>query len=181
MTFPASDCKILVVDFVNHFGRTFQIAKAVSKVFCRAYQFCFRIALPFLPYREPEICRSIEQIPEILKEKRISSVLLVTDPGLRKGLLKVLRKIPLLIAIPTTGGTGGETTGTAVITDRDTRTLALDAARLVFANIEAAYQDGSNRAAREANPLYPVPILMDARELEQFYYNAADWRNEHAD
>ena len=30
-------------------------------------------------------------------------------------------------------------------------------------------------ADREANPLYPVPKLMDARELEIFYYTAADW------
>ena len=25
-------------------------------------------------------------------------------------------------------------------------------------------------ADREANPLYPVPVLMDAKELERFYY-----------
>ena len=25
-------------------------------------------------------------------------------------------------------------------------------------------------AAKEANPLYPVPVLMDATELETFYY-----------
>ena len=25
-------------------------------------------------------------------------------------------------------------------------------------------------ADKEANPLYPVPVLMDAEELEQFYY-----------
>ncbi|MDE6260256.1 MAG: iron-containing alcohol dehydrogenase, partial [Oscillospiraceae bacterium] len=30
-------------------------------------------------------------------------------------------------------------------------------------------------AAREANPLYPVPRLMDAAELEIFYEKAADW------
>ena len=29
-------------------------------------------------------------------------------------------------------------------------------------------------AAHEANPLYPVPKLMDARELEQFYYNVME-------
>ena len=30
-------------------------------------------------------------------------------------------------------------------------------------------------AAREANPLYPVPRLMDAAELVRFYEAAADW------
>lgn len=33
----------------------------------------------------------------------------------------------------------------------------------------------ANHAHHEANPLYPVPRLMDARELEQFYYSVADW------
>ena len=28
----------------------------------------------------------------------------------------------------------------------------------------------SHYADKEANPLYPVPVLMDAGELEKFYY-----------
>ncbi len=28
----------------------------------------------------------------------------------------------------------------------------------------------SHYADKEANPLYPVPVLMNAKELEQFYY-----------
>lgn len=31
-------------------------------------------------------------------------------------------------------------------------------------------------AAKEANPLYPVPRLLDAEALEVFYYKAADRR-----
>ena len=30
-------------------------------------------------------------------------------------------------------------------------------------------------ADKEANPLYPVPVLMDKNELEKFYTMVADW------
>ena len=33
----------------------------------------------------------------------------------------------------------------------------------------------SRNADKEANPLYPVPRLMGAKDLEQFYYKVADW------
>lgn len=120
------------------------------------------------------------------------------------GKLKVWRKLPTLIAIPTTAGTGSETTLAAMITDSDThrkyaimsfpviphyavldatltyslpphltastgidalthaveayigrsttketRKLALEATKLVFENVEKAYENGNNYVARE--------------------------------
>ena len=64
-----------------------------KKAFCRVYQFCFHLALPVLPYREPKRLGNIGEIAAELKEKDIKSVLVITDEFLRKsGLTAPLEK-----------------------------------------------------------------------------------------
>ena len=171
----------------------------LRKIYCRAFQKAFHIAIPFLPYRKPKIAGSVKELPEIIMRHKCTHVLLITDGGIMKlgltrrlekalkeagipytiydktvanpttvnvrealelyhkegcdaiigfgggssmdcakavgacsvkpnqslaqmkGILKVHKKLPLLMAIPTTAGTGSETTLAAVITDADTR------------------------------------------------------------
>lgn len=170
-----------------------------KKFYCRTYQLILRLAMPFLPYREPVLIKDYQQMAEIINSMNLKNILLVTDKTLKnlgltgeledvlknneinvfiydetvpnptsnnvkdglkiykdnlcqaiiafgggspmdcakaigacvirpkkslmdmKGVLKVRKKIPTLFAIPTTAGTGSETTIVSVITDSETR------------------------------------------------------------
>ncbi len=171
----------------------------IKKAYCRVFQTVLWISLPILPYREPEIIKSMRLIPDTIKSHGLTRPIIITDKGIMnlglvnplidalgkanmpyslydgtvanpttknvaealkiykddkcdciigfgggssmdcakalgaryarpkkplnkmKGILKVRKKIPLLIAVPTTAGTGSETTLAAVIVDSETR------------------------------------------------------------
>ncbi|MBQ8620234.1 MAG: iron-containing alcohol dehydrogenase [Clostridia bacterium] len=168
---------------------------AINRLRCRAFQAICRVALPFLPYRQPKLLGRLRDIAPLLRQKKIASVLLIADAGIRElgltaplerslerahiacvihtqhnpipnlqdiedacklynksaakaiiaigggsaidcakvagariarptrsvtemaGILRVMRRTPLLIAIPSAAGTGAEATLDAVITD----------------------------------------------------------------
>ncbi len=63
----------------------------IVKVYCRAFQFCFRLAIPVLPYRDPEVMGSVGEVPGKLRARKIGKVLIVTDAGVKNaGLLTSL-------------------------------------------------------------------------------------------
>ena len=74
------------------------------------------------------------------------------SPAKMKGILKVHKKLPLLMAVPTTAGMDALTHAVEAYignsTTYGTRKDALLAVKLIFENIDTAYEDGSNVEAR---------------------------------
>ena len=69
----------------------------LKKIGCRAFQLAFRAALPFLPYREPKVLNSCENLGDVLEDEGARSALIVTDAGIVKNqlllpLLDVLKR-----------------------------------------------------------------------------------------
>ena len=65
-----------------------------KKIYCRIFQTALKIALPFLPYRKPEIVGSVKALPDIIKKKKCRNILIITDAGIRKlGLTTRLEKV----------------------------------------------------------------------------------------
>lgn len=171
------------------------------KLFARLYQWFMRVFVSFIPWRYPEVIQGencITKLPQVIKNKGINKVLIVTDKGITsiglmdslleslksegidyfiyddtvpnptvdnieeaysiyvkngcqgligfgggssidcakgvgarvvrpkksmqqmKGLLKVVKKIPPLFAVPTTAGTGSETSLATVVSNKQT-------------------------------------------------------------
>ena len=65
----------------------------IEKAYCRIFQFCFKIAIPFLPYYNPKMLNRVEEIPHVLKSKNIDKILLVTDKVIKElGITNSLEK-----------------------------------------------------------------------------------------
>jgi len=60
---------------------------ALNKMYYRSYQQVMKVAMYCLPWKEPFLLSgpgSIKKLPDLIKDKGLSSVLVVTDPGLMK-------------------------------------------------------------------------------------------------
>lgn len=51
----------------------------LKKAYCRTFQSVLKAALPFLPYRSPEMLHSVQGIPQIPEKKNCDHVLIITD------------------------------------------------------------------------------------------------------
>ena len=128
----------------------------LKAAYCRIFQGAFRLALPMLPYREPEIIGGCAELIPVMEKEHIRCPLIVTDRGIvEHGLVG-----PLADILERHGLRWG-------IYDRTQPNPTVDNKE----DIPLLARHGE----KEANPLYPVPRLMTQRELEEIYYDIADW------
>ena len=55
-----------------------------KKIYCRIFQNCFKLVIPVLPYRTPEILKSTSLISHICMDNQISKVMVITDATVRQ-------------------------------------------------------------------------------------------------
>ena len=60
------------------------IMNPIRKIYYRAFQKAFHIAIPFLPYRKPKIAGSVKELPEIIMRHNCTHVLIITDAGIAR-------------------------------------------------------------------------------------------------
>lgn len=68
----------------------------LTKIYCRIYQSCMKAAMNMLPWRTPRVLAgagALSHLPDILRKKQISNILIVTGPNIHKrGLLDELEE-----------------------------------------------------------------------------------------
>lgn len=55
----------------------------LKKIYCRTFQRCSRLAIPLLPYKDPKILNSLQELPQEFFNHNITKVLPVTDSFIR--------------------------------------------------------------------------------------------------
>ena len=76
----------------------------LKKIYCRAFQTVFKLAIPILPYRNPAILKSCSDVPELLLKEKLNNVMILTDEfiyssGLYKELTNPLEKAKIAYTI----------------------------------------------------------------------------------
>ncbi len=182
----------------------------LKKAYCRTFQTVFKLALPFLPYRTPEVVGSVKKLPEIILREKCGNVLHASyyagcaftksyvgyvhavahslggeynvPHGYANAVLlpyvlqeygesihKKLSKLAVAAGI-CTKETPCEQAANAFIDEIKSMKQRFGIENTIPQIREEDIPKLAHYADKEANPLYPVPVLMDAEELETFYH-----------
>ena len=73
----------------------------LKAAYCRLVQMSFRLVLPLLPYREPDIIPSCKDLSQVFQREKVQSALIVTDAGIvANGLLAPLEEVLAESTVP---------------------------------------------------------------------------------